>query len=123
MQRTYANVRKGTATSTNVRRATDTDYATNVMTLTYDNEADALAIHVTDGIVDRTVEIEPGTLVDVDAAGHVLVIEVIQPGRRWSLEDVLDRFELSEADEAVLRGIRGGDDAVSMTELAPLAVA
>jgi uncharacterized protein YuzE len=88
--------------------------------LIYDNEADALAIRLADGIVDRTVEVEPGTLVDVDAAGSVLVIEVIQPARRWPLDEVLARFEIEDADAAILRGIQGGDDVLSLVELAPL---
>jgi len=91
--------------------------------LTYDNEADALAIRIADGIVDRTVELEPGTLVDIDAAGSVLVIEVIQPARRWPLDEVLQRFQIQDADAAVLRGIQGGDDVLSLVEPAPLAVA
>jgi uncharacterized protein YuzE len=91
--------------------------------LIYDNEADALAIRLADGIVDRTVEVEPGTLVDVDAAGAVLVIEVIQPARRWPLDEVLARFEIEDADAAVLRGIQGGDDVLSLVKPAPLAVA
>ncbi len=93
------------------------------MKLIYDNEADALAIRLADGIVDRTIEVEPGTLVDVDEAGHALVIEVLQPARRWPLDEVLRRFEIADADAAVLRGIQGGDDALSLIEPAPLAVA
>lgn len=93
------------------------------MKLAYDNEADALAIKLAEGIVDRTVEVEPGTLVDVDPAGRVLVIEVIQPARRWPLDGVLARFTISDEDAAVLRGIQGGDDALSLVEPAPLAVA
>jgi uncharacterized protein YuzE len=91
--------------------------------LIYDNEADALAIRLADGIVDRTIEVEPGTLVDVGAGGCVLVIEVIQPARRWPLDEVLRRFPITDADAAVLRGIQGGDDALSLAEPAPLAVA
>lgn len=100
-----------------------TEYSPTSVTLTYDNEADALAIRLDDGIVDRTVELEPGTLVDVDAAGHVLLIEVIQPARRWPLEEVLERFAISDEDAAVLHGIRGGDSTLEFVEAAPLAVA
>lgn len=93
------------------------------MTLAYDNEADALAIKLADGIVDRTVEVDAGTLVDLDATGQVLVIEVIQPARRWPLDAVLAQFEISDEDAAVLRGIQGGDNVLSLVEPAPLAVA
>ena len=93
------------------------------MKLVYDNEADALAIKLAEGIVDRTVEIDPGTLVDLDAAGHVLTIEVIRPERRWPLDEVLDRFPIAPADASMLRGMWAGDERLELTEPAPLAVA
>ncbi len=93
------------------------------MKLMYDHEADALAIKLADGIVDRTVEMESGTLVDLDAAGRVLTIEVIHPARRWPLDEVLDRFPIAQADAAMLRGMWTGDERLELTEVAPLALA
>jgi len=93
------------------------------MKLVYDNEADALAISLADGIVNRTVEVDSGTLVDVDVGGRVLSIEVIQPARRWPLDRVLDRFPIAPSDAAMLRGIWAGDETLELSEPAPLAIA
>ena len=75
------------------------------MTLDYDREADAVDIALSDGIVARTVEIDPGTLIDVDAQGRVLSIEVIHPRRRWPLGEILDRFTIDDEDAAMLAAL------------------
>jgi uncharacterized protein YuzE len=93
------------------------------MRLLYDHEADALTIKLADGIVDRTVEVDSGTLVDLDAAGCVLTIEVIHPGRRWPLAEVLARFPIDPDDAKMLQGMWTGDKQLELTEVAPLAVA
>lgn len=98
------------------------DYAALVH-VTYDTEASALAIRLSEGPVSRTVEVEPGTLVDIDTGGRVLMIEVINPGRRWALDEIAERFPLSDADLAVLRGMVNADAAIEVSEPAPLAVA
>jgi uncharacterized protein YuzE len=69
----------------------------------YDLDADALYINVTGGKVARTVEIDKGTLVDLDAAGVLVGIEVISPQRSWPVEEILARFEASAEDAAQLR--------------------
>jgi uncharacterized protein YuzE len=93
------------------------------MRLAYDIEADALAITIADGVVDRTVEIEPGTLVDLDADGRVLMIEVIRRSRPWPLAEILARFDLSTEDQVVLTEIASGSPTFDVIPLAPLAVA
>jgi len=75
------------------------------MTLEYDKTADALEILLADGIVARTVELDPGTLVDVDEHGDPLSIEIIHPMRRWPLEEILDRFEVEEHDAEILSAL------------------
>jgi uncharacterized protein YuzE len=92
------------------------------MQLIYDNEADALAVKLAEGVVERTIEIDSGTLVDVEASGRVLTLEVIHPARRWPLDEVLARFPLTPDDAAVLRAIWEGDTSVELSEPAPLAV-
>lgn len=69
----------------------------------YDLDADALYIKLTSRKVVRTAEIDEGTLVDVDADGGIVGIEVLQPARAWPLEDVLERFHASEDDSEQLR--------------------
>lgn len=65
----------------------------------YDIDADALYIELRKNAVARTVQIDSGTLVDVDAAGHVLGIEVVHPQRSWPLRAIIDRFGVT-ADDA-----------------------
>jgi uncharacterized protein YuzE len=65
---------------------------------TLDLDADALYIRLTDDEVTRTVQVDKGTLVDLDPAGAVVGIEIIQPARTWPLEEILGRFGVSEHD-------------------------
>ncbi len=77
------------------------------MTFHYDTEADALDIGLRAGIVARTVQLDAGTLVDLDAAGNVVSIEVIRPSRPWPLDELFARFPIAEDDAAVLRSFWG----------------
>ncbi|HLH81898.1 MAG TPA: DUF2283 domain-containing protein [Trebonia sp.] len=69
----------------------------------YDLTANALYITVTDREVARTAEIDPGTLVDVDAAGCIAGIEVLSPQRSWPLAEILRRFRIAREDAGQLR--------------------
>jgi uncharacterized protein YuzE len=69
----------------------------------YDLTANALYITVTDRQVARTAEVDPGTLVDLDAAGSIVGIEVIGPERCWPLEDILARFGVAAEDAEQLK--------------------
>lgn len=74
------------------------------MRFSYDSAVDALDIKILEGsLVSRTEQIDAGTLVDLDAQGHVLSIEVIRPARRWPLDEILARFDVSEEHVEVLR--------------------
>lgn len=76
------------------------------MTFHYDHEADALEISFdNEAIVARTVQLDPGTLVDVDESGDIVAIEVIRPMRRWPLEEVFERFAVSDEDASVLKSL------------------
>jgi uncharacterized protein YuzE len=72
------------------------------MTLEYDREADALEISLSGEIVARTLEIDTGTLVDLDAQGNLVAIEVIRPMRPWPLREILEQYTIDSEDEAVL---------------------
>ena len=76
------------------------------MQLIYDNDADALEITLGPGIVCRTIEIDAGTLVDVDERGEVVALEVIRPSRPWPLEEVFARFAIDERDAEQLRALQ-----------------
>lgn len=69
----------------------------------YDLDADALYIELADGPAARTVQIDRGTLVDLDSGGNVVGIEVIQPARTWPLLEILTGFSVSDDDARELR--------------------
>jgi uncharacterized protein YuzE len=70
--------------------------------LTYDARASALYIRLAAGKVARTPQIDEGTLVDLDADGRLLGIEVLRPGSAWPLAEILRRWEVSDGDAAML---------------------
>ena len=69
----------------------------------YDLTANALYITVTDRNIARTAEVDTGTLVDLDATGSIVGIEVIAPERCWPLAEILDRFDVAAEDAEQLR--------------------
>jgi uncharacterized protein YuzE len=71
----------------------------------FDEQADALDIELEAGITSRTVQIDVGTLIDLDSRGRVLSIEVIRPARLWPLEEILEHYELDPDDAAVLTSL------------------
>lgn len=71
----------------------------------FDLAAGALYLRLADGKVARTVEIDSSTNVDLDAAGAVLGIEVLDPGQPWPLLAILLRYGIVGQDaEALLTG-------------------
>jgi uncharacterized protein YuzE len=74
----------------------------------YDLEADALYVTLTNEKIARTTEIDSGTLVDLDTSGCVVGIEVISPQRSWPVEEIIKRFRLSGEDSAQLRAYFSG---------------
>ena len=69
----------------------------------YDLDANALYIRLTSRKVARTAEIDAGTLVNLDADGGIVGIEVLQPARKWPLDEILARFTVNEDDATQLR--------------------
>lgn len=69
----------------------------------YDLDAQALYIELADRKSAVSEEIDPGTLVDLDAQGHVIGIEVIHPNRPWPLDEILERYEIDPHDARELR--------------------
>jgi uncharacterized protein YuzE len=92
-----------------------------MLSFDYDRDADALAIRLGGGIVVRTVDIDAGTLVDLDAQGGLVAIEVIQPRRPWPLDEILNEYDVPEDAEAVLRSLWEGNKPYPFAE--PLALA
>jgi len=60
------------------------------MRIEYDNEIDALYIRLQEKHVDRTLEIEEGLNIDLDASGKMIGIEVLDATDRYSLADIFN---------------------------------
>lgn len=75
------------------------------MRLTHDLDADALYITISDQPVTKTLEVDDETMVDVDANGDIVGIEVITVNRIWPLDEVLRRYRVSEQDTRQLRAL------------------
>jgi uncharacterized protein YuzE len=73
------------------------------MELKYDLNVGALYIRLADQAVARTREIDDNTVVDIDADGGVIGIEVISIGHPWALDDVLRDYAIPAAAAAQLR--------------------
>jgi uncharacterized protein YuzE len=54
------------------------------------------------GCVDRTIDIDQGTNVDLDAAGNLLGIEVLNTDRLWPLAEIIKRWDVDAGDAAML---------------------
>jgi uncharacterized protein YuzE len=74
------------------------------MKVEYDQQADALYIELISTIeVARTVEIDPGTLVDLDADNKLIGVEIIRPARPWPVTEILSRFPADNSSARLLR--------------------
>ncbi|MFD5912472.1 DUF2283 domain-containing protein [Streptomyces massasporeus] len=73
--------------------------------LSYDLDADAMYLHVSDAPVVRTVEVDSGTMVDVADDGKVVGIEIITPARDWPIDRLLAEFDISAEATTLLRSL------------------
>lgn len=87
------------------------------MRINYDAEADALyvGLRAEGGEVLRTRELDAATLVDLDASGDLVGIEVLHPVREWPVEQAIRNYRISEEDAAILRSLWGGRSAMQPT--------
>lgn len=75
------------------------------MIFSYDYDADALYIEISDSPVARTRQFDGGTNVDLDVSGQVVGIEVLRPARDWPLEEIKAAFRLGEDNTAILESL------------------
>ena len=73
------------------------------MRLEYDLNVGALYISLTDEPVSRTAEAGNNAVVDLDADGRVVGIEVISTAGRWPLAEILAAYPIEQADAAQLK--------------------
>jgi uncharacterized protein YuzE len=55
------------------------------MRIEFDQAADALYVQLTEGEVEKTEEIKPGMILDYDASGNVLGVEILYVSKRVEL--------------------------------------
>ncbi len=58
------------------------------MKIEYDRDADALYIQLKNEQVDDNIDIEEGVTVDLDCNKHIIGIEILDAGKRLSLENI-----------------------------------
>ena len=58
------------------------------MRIEYGGEADALYIHLREIPVADTTDIEEGVVIDLDAEGHIVGIEILDASRRLGPEEL-----------------------------------
>ena len=92
------------------------------MRIAYDSQADAIEVVLMDGIVARTLEVDSGTLIDLDEHGRLLSIEVIRPARHWPVEEILAEYEVAPEDARTLRRLVGTEIRFSSVETEPVAL-
>jgi uncharacterized protein YuzE len=101
------------------------------MRLKYDMTAGALYVRLTDAPVARTRDIDDNTMIDLDANGGVIGIEVVSIAHPWPLDEILRDYAIPAREVAELQayfraaGSRGGvpgTPAVSVDRNAPACV-
>lgn len=73
------------------------------MRLTYDLDAGALYIGLSEQDVARTRQVDHNTLVDIDTAGHPVGIEITSIDHPWAVDEVLRGFGIPQRDAAQIR--------------------
>ena len=73
-----------------------------MLSTTYDQRADALYIRLRGGATARTECLDDWTMVDVDATGAALGIEVLHPARAWPLPQFLAKYKIVGATRQLL---------------------
>jgi uncharacterized protein YuzE len=76
------------------------------MRWTFDLDANALFIYLTDEPSAAQVEMSDGVVVDVDNHGQAVAVEVLSPSAGWNLDEIVARFNLDAVARDSLAHIR-----------------
>lgn len=60
------------------------------MKITYDTDSDTLRIILTDTTIDESDEDKPGVILDYDAAGNVVRMEILDASKRMEIPDSVE---------------------------------
>ncbi len=69
--------------------------------VSYDSRADALTVVFAAAVAARTVEVDDGRQVDLDANGRVVAIEVLGVSAGFALNDLAERYGIEDELRAV----------------------
>lgn len=70
------------------------------MHYTYDPQADALYVYLKEDVeVVKTIRVDDRRNVDLDGESGVVGIEVLAPGMNFPVQDLIDRYKLSDFKE------------------------
>jgi uncharacterized protein YuzE len=76
----------------------------DVMVVHYDSIIDALDIRLLPGAeVARSVDIDDRRVVDLDAEGRVVSIEIMGSSHGFEITDIIERYGLSEHQDGLLK--------------------
>jgi uncharacterized protein YuzE len=70
-----------------------------------DTEADALYVRLGQGKVERTVELDDLSHVDLDMASRPIGLEIVGLARDWPLDLFFDRFDVSQPTRTILETV------------------
>ena len=76
------------------------------MRWSFDLDADALSIYLTDGAAIDEIEMPDGVVVDLDADGKPVAIEVLSPRSGWDASAIVQRFGLDDDARDSLRHLQ-----------------
>jgi uncharacterized protein YuzE len=76
------------------------------MRWTFDLDANALFIYLTDEPSAAQVEMSDGVVVDVDTHGQAVAVEVLSPSAGWDLDEIVARFNLDAVARESLAHVR-----------------
>ena len=60
------------------------------MKITYDTDSDTLRIILTETTIDESDEDKPGVILDYDAAGNVVGMEILDASKRMEIPESVD---------------------------------
>ena len=60
------------------------------MKITYDTDSDTLRIILTDTTIDESDEDKPGVILDYDAAGNVVGMEILDASQRMEIPEAVE---------------------------------
>ena len=75
------------------------------MKYSYDSFSDALYVTVEEEPIDHSEELPDGIVLDIEAKGRLVGVDVMVPSKGWDPRPVIERFGLASADAHFLKNL------------------